>query len=111
MNTDERVPAHLVYDRTSQGFLWDPTLSAYYYSYDTSTGMFKQAIDSMPDDYLYYLGLWGDDQYPDEMEGQENFQGFRKWTDGPMGPLYKHLEREEVCPSTGEQVCVVQESL
>jgi hypothetical protein len=105
------VPAHLVYDRTSQGPLWDPKLSAYYYAYDISSGIFTPAVESIPDKFLYFLGLWGDDEYPDWMEEQENFRGFRKWGGGPTGPRYKYLYRTEICPPQEKKICVVLESL
>jgi hypothetical protein len=86
-------------------------LSAYYYTYNASSEIFTPAAEATPDKFLYYLGLWGDDEYPDWMEGQENFRGFRKWTGGPTGPRYKHLDRKEVCPPDEKEVCVVLESL
>jgi hypothetical protein len=100
-----------VYDRTSQGPLWDPTLSAYYYAYSPSTEIFTPALEGTPDKYLDFLGLWGDDEFPDWMEGQENFKGFRKWSGGPTGPRYKHLDRTEVCPPQEGKECAVLASL
>ncbi len=94
---DKDVPAHIVFDRTSQGPLWDPTLSANYYTYSLSSQNFTPALQGTPVNYLYFLGKWGDDDRPDDMEGQENFHGFKKWTGGPRGPIDKHLDREDVC--------------
>jgi hypothetical protein len=59
--------------------------------------------------YLYFEGKWGDDERLTEMEGQENFHGFKKWTGGPEGPLNKHLDRKDVCLPGRE--CLVRSSL
>jgi len=64
----------------------------------------------MPSGYLYFRGKWGDQEYPDEAEGQEEFHGFRKWTGGPEGPLFKYLDREDVC-WTSERECVIKTEL
>lgn len=48
-------------DYTDKGPLWDPTLSAYYYSYDESTEKFTAYNDSTPVNWLYFLGAWGDE--------------------------------------------------
>lgn len=86
-----------MYDHTSNGPLWDPTLSAYYYAWSAETKKFTPAKDDTPENYLYFQGRWGDQEYPDDVEGQDNFHGFHKWTGGPQGPLFKHLDRTEVC--------------
>ena len=61
-------------------------------------------------DYLYFQGRWGDEEYPDGVEGQESFHGYHKWTGGPQGPLYKHLDREDVCLPNRPK-CVIKKSL
>jgi len=105
---DEEIPAHIAFDHTSQGPLWDPTLSAYYYSY--SDDKFSPANDKTPVKYLYFEGQWGDQQYLDSVEGQEEFHGFHKWNSGPQGPIFKHLDRKSVClPRDGG--CIIKESL
>jgi len=81
IETDSEIPSHIVYDRTSQGLVWDPTLSAYYYTYSMSTSAFTPAVANTPTGYLYFQGRWGDQQYLDDVKGQEEFHGFRKWTD------------------------------
>lgn len=95
--SDADIPAHIVFDRTSQGPLWDPTLSANYYTFSTNTSTFTPAVKSTPVNYLYFQGKWGDDNRADDMEGQEDFHGFKKWTGGPRGPIDKYLDRKDVC--------------
>ncbi|CZS91374.1 uncharacterized protein RAG0_02018 [Rhynchosporium agropyri] len=107
--SDGLIPAHIVYDRTSRGKLWDPSLSAYYYTYSVPNKTFTAAINDTPVNYLYYQGRWGDDQLPLEQHGQEDFHKFMKWVAGPLGPWFKDLDRRDVCLSGKE--CVVEDSL
>lgn len=113
-----QIPSHLAYDYTSLGRLWDPTLSALYYSYSSlaasseapptmanaslrlSTGTFMPALPSQPTEFLYYDGQWGDQQLLLEDEGQEEIHGFFKWTSGPKGVGWgdKAMVRDSVCP-------------
>lgn len=104
------VPAHIVFDRTSQGPLWDPTLSANYYTFSTLDSKFTPAIKDTPVNYLYFEGMWGDAERPADMEGQEDFHGFKKWTGGPRGPLDKHLDRPDVC-LPNRPTCEIKTSL
>ncbi|XMA19656.1 hypothetical protein WAI453_012447 [Rhynchosporium graminicola] len=108
-DTNGLIPAHIVYDRTSRGKLWDPSLSAYYYTYSVPNKTFTAAINDTPVNYLYYQGRWGDDQLPLEQHGQEDFHKFMKWVAGPLGPWFKDLNRRDVCLSGKE--CVVEDSL
>ncbi|CZR62114.1 related to VPS62 Vacuolar Protein Sorting [Phialocephala subalpina] len=90
--------------------LWDPTLSANYYTFSTSDSKFTPAIKDTPVNYLYFEGMWGDAERPADMEGQENFHGFKKWTGGPRGPLDKHLDRKDVC-LPNRPTCEIKTSL
>ena len=92
-------------DTTSQGALWDPTLSAYAVSYTPSANSFT-AYDGAPVNWLYYLGHWGDEQLPNGTPGQEDLFGLYKYVSGPTGPIDKVLNRQDVCPSTSE--CIVR---
>lgn len=58
---DVNLPNGLVVDYTDQGPLWDPVLSAYFYTYDTTTLEFAAYDDSTPVNWLYYIGQWGDE--------------------------------------------------
>ena len=99
----------MVYDVTSNGPLWDPTLSAYYYTFSADTKKFTSVKDA-PVNYLYFQGQWGDQEYGDDHPGQLKFMDYHKWTSGPTGPFDKHLDREEVClPVMSE--CTIKSSV
>ena len=62
------IAAVVVNGFTSPGPIWDPTLSAYYYSYTAlsdTNGTFVSSDSSNPTAWLYFFGRWGDEQYPD----------------------------------------------
>lgn len=104
------LPWGPVSDETDHGPFWDPTLSAYYYSYDAETSTFTPYDDNTPVDYLYFDGHWGDDRYPEDdprQEGIFGIDGLWKYTNGPTGPIDKDLNREDVCPDNGE-LCIVR---
>ena len=110
----DEIPENLVFDSTSRGLLWDPTLSAYYYTYSLETKEFTPVAaageEEPPVSYLYFNGKWGDQEYADDMPEQNSFHGFHKWTGGPQGPLFKHLDRGDVCWPNGAE-CVVKTSI
>lgn len=109
-NIDEEVPANLAFDKTSQGALWDPTLSAYYYTFSTASSQFHPVTKTTPVNYLYFKGAWGDKGLSEDAEGQDTFHGVHKWESGPTGPLAKHLDRPDVCMPRKEG-CVIQTAL
>lgn len=98
----------IVNDTTSAGPLWDPTLSAYYYTYTPSSpvnGTFTAADPSTPVAWLSFFGRWGDERYPDSDPRQVNFLNLNvswKYESGPTGPLDKNLNRTAVCPDSGK---------
>lgn len=110
ISPEESIPEKLVFDQTSQGRLWDPTLSAYYYTYAVDEQKFTPATEGTPVNYLYFDGRWGDQEYPDDGPEQSSFHGFHKYTSGPQGPLFKHLDREDVCLPRGGP-CVIKTSI
>lgn len=94
----------LINDTASAGYLWDPILSAYYYTYFPSSGSFASSDTSTPVSWLSFLGRWGDKQYPDSDPRQLNFLNLGiswRYESGPTGPLDKDLDRKEVCPGDG----------
>jgi hypothetical protein len=101
----------VVNDFTSPGPIWDPTLSAYYYSYTASSdtnGTFVGSDSSTPAAWLYYFGRWGDEQYPDSDPRQVNLGNLNitwKYESGPTGPLDKSLNRTDVCPTVAGTNC------
>ena len=91
-------------DYTDAGVLWDPTLSAYYYSYDVDSNIYTAYDASYPTNWLYYIGQWGDEQYPTSDPRQMELFGISataKYTSGPTGPEDKDLNRTSVCPDNG----------
>lgn len=98
-------------DTTSIGPLWDPTLSAYYYSFipsSSTNGTFVPSDSSTPVSWLYFLGRWGDEQYPDSDPRQVNFLNLNvtwKYETGPTGPLDKGLNRTDTCPNVSGINC------
>lgn len=105
---DLNLPAGLVEDFTDFGAIWDPLLSAYYYSYDANTKAFTAYDDSTPVNWLNFIGQWGDAQYPDSDPRQKSiFDLAYKYVGGPTGPEDKQLNRTEVCPDNGD-ACIVR---
>lgn len=102
-------------DTTSKGPLWDPVKSAYFYTFmptSTRNGTFvagsgtgAAADSAAPIDWLYFLGRWGDKQYPDSNPAQINIANLTfAYEDGPTGPLDKDLDRLGTCPDS-KQPC------
>jgi len=107
----------LLVDYTSQGILWDPTLSAYFYTWDVAASNFTSAtsigVDGNPLGAMNYLGRWGDEQYPDSDPRQVDFLGLHleyKYMAGPTGPYDKQLNRTDVCPVDGVP-CILRTKL
>ncbi|BDD63402.1 hypothetical protein MPDQ_007011 [Monascus purpureus] len=108
-NHDHTIPGlnfnnGLIVDHTDQGVLWDPTLSAYAYSYNADTAQFQPYDASYPVSWLQFNGQWGDDKLP----GQKEIFGQSKYSAGPNGPKFKKLVRKDVCPSG---LCIVRTDL
>ncbi|KAF7196890.1 putative vacuolar protein sorting-associated protein TDA6 [Pseudocercospora fuligena] len=102
------LPAGPVEDHSDAGPVWDPTLSAYFYSYTPANDSFRAYGDAAPVNWLLFNGQWGDDKYPESDPRQECFlgiDGLCKYSSGPNGPKFKDLDRENVCPDGKE--CVV----
>ncbi|KAI9855209.1 MAG: hypothetical protein M1813_000504 [Trichoglossum hirsutum] len=99
------VATVVINDTTSAGPLWDPILSAYYYTYtpaSSTNGTFVGSDISTPVSWLSFLGRWGDERYPDSDPRQTNILGVTwRYETGPTGPLDKDLNRTEVCPGNG----------
>lgn len=103
------LPVGPVEDHTDKGKLWDPTLSAYSYSFNANTNTFTPYDPGFPTNWLYFSGKWGDQQYPFSDPRQKRILGISataKFVGGPTGPLDKQLNRKFVCPDNG-LLCVV----
>lgn len=108
------LPAGPIEDTCDQGTLWDPLLSAYFYSYDANSKAFTAYDTSYPVAWLNYVGKWGDEQYPDSDPRQHKILGIEataEFTSGPTGPEDKQLNRTEVCPTSNDAICRVQTAL
>lgn len=103
----------LLADDCDTGLTWDPTFSAYYYTYDAATNSFGTYDNSTPTAYLNFAGKWGDEHYPDSDNRQEDLLGLGKvykYADGPTGPKDKNLNRQNVCPDSVED-CKIRKVL
>ncbi|KAJ5334837.1 Vacuolar protein sorting-associated protein 62 [Penicillium brevicompactum] len=89
------LPVGFVMDYTDRGSLWDPTLNAYFYTYDSKTAAFDAVNSRDPVAWLNFNGKWGDDQPP----GEPKIFGQAKNVAGPNGPKFKGLGRKLICPS------------
>ncbi|KAK0241397.1 hypothetical protein EDD85DRAFT_763209 [Armillaria nabsnona] len=115
---DYTLPFGLLHDTTDAGFFWDVTKNYRGFWYDVSSGDFSSAggVDvggseqgSEGVSWLDWLGLWGDEQYPDSDSRQYCLFGQCHYVSGPTGPLAKHLDRTDICPDAGD--CDVQTSI
>ncbi|KAG6015023.1 hypothetical protein E4U43_005876 [Claviceps pusilla] len=95
-------------DYCDAGILWDPVSSAYFYRFDAESSQLTRifsAAPSTPHDsnltsFLYFTGLWGDAQYPDEHPLQKTvpYFGLKRFVSGPRGPMAKQLVRRGLFP-------------
>ena len=108
-----------VNDTTSAGPLWDPTLSAYFYTYTPAgdngwNGSFTPSDPSTPVGWLHFEGRWGDEQYLDSDPRQVNYLNASiawEWESGPTGPMDKQLNRSDICWSASGTPCVTLSTL
>lgn len=132
------IVGNIVTDTTDAGFYWDVSQNYRGYYYDNSSGTVtnaggadiggtEQASETV--DWLYWGGMWGDEQYPDSDKRQscalgvsdflktmgKNALTFMQIDDlchyqsGPTGPLTKNLGRTAVCQK--EDDCTIQTSI
>ncbi|KIX05879.1 uncharacterized protein Z518_03852 [Rhinocladiella mackenziei CBS 650.93] len=100
------TPVGPLTDHTDNGVFWDPLPGAYMYELDAESGSFTSYNGVDPTGWLQFSGRWGDNQLPDDAEGQINVFGQRKYVAGPTGPKDKDLARNDVCPDD-EDNCLV----
>lgn len=109
------LPRGFLEDQCDQGTLWDPTLSAYYYSFDAGSQKFTAYDSSSPTAWLSYNGQWGDQEYP-KSDPRQHFilpgvDATAKFTSGPNGPLFKQLNRTNVCIDYNKEPCIIRPDL
>jgi hypothetical protein len=103
------LPGGALEDDTNAGTMWDPLLSAYWYSYNGGNGEFKTYDQSgkTPVNWLYFKGRWGDQEYPTSDRRQVKLFGQAKFSGGPTGPADKQLNRANICPENGKK-CILR---
>lgn len=108
MYTSDHVHDQVLIDYCDAGLIWDPVASAYFYRFNpansTLTRLFPAGsrVDTASSltSYLYFTGIWGDAQYPDDNPIQKTVPrfGLKRFTSGPTGPLTKQLVRKGLFP-------------
>ena len=98
------LPLGLLHDNTDRGPLWNPLHNYHVYTYDCDTETIRPANRSrhLPTGWFYFNGHWGDKFYELSDARQYRIAGQYHYVNGPLGPRYKHLERQRVCPGNGE---------
>lgn len=104
------LPGGVLEDHTGKDIMWDPLLSAVFYSYNAAANSFSAYDGSSPTNWLSYGGRWGDQEYPTSDKRQIKVFGQAKFVSGPTGPADKQLNRQNVCPDNGKQ-CILRSVL
>ncbi|KAK9779447.1 hypothetical protein SCAR479_03513 [Seiridium cardinale] len=107
----DHVHDEVLIDYCDAGQLWDPVSSAYYYHYDRVTSQLTRIFlsgaseTSNSTSFLYYTGIWGDFQYPDDDPRQKTVPrfGLKRYVSGPTGPITKQLVRKGLSPDHREK--------
>ncbi|KAI5242011.1 hypothetical protein E4T43_04985 [Aureobasidium subglaciale] len=112
------IVGNIVTDITDAGPYWDivQNYRGYYYDPASNTvtsaggvgvGATEQASERV--DWLYWAGMWGDEQYPTSDKRQSCALGIDDlchYQTGPTGPLTKNLGRTAVCQK--EDGCTIK---
>ncbi|KAL9100285.1 MAG: hypothetical protein Q9163_004317 [Psora crenata] len=101
------LPKGFLEDECDQGTLWDPILSAYFYSYSAGTKVFTAYGGSYPVPWLKFVGRWGDEEYPDSDPRQRKVLGIDAtalFVGGPTGPQGKQLNHSSyISPKSNDE--------
>lgn len=95
-----------IQDYCDPGQRWDPVSSAYFYRFDPVISKLARIFPSGAPQgsnftsAIYFSGLWGDVQYPDDDSRQRTVPrfGLKRFVSGPSGPLSKQLVRKGLFP-------------
>ncbi|KAL2031091.1 hypothetical protein VTO58DRAFT_106442 [Aureobasidium pullulans] len=115
------IVGNIVTDTTDAGSYWDVAQNYRGYYYDTASKTFtsaggigvggtEQTAEGV--NWLSWLGMWGDEQYPDSDKRQSCALGIDDlchYQSGPTGPLDKNLGRTAVCQK--EDNCTIKTKL
>lgn len=110
-STSNHTHDAVLLDYCDAGQLWDPVSSAYFYNFDTETSELKRIFPSGKENssnltsFLYFDGIWGDFQYPDDHPRQKMVPwfGLKRYVSGPSGPTTKQLIRKGLFPDHPER--------
>lgn len=102
------LPGGILHDVTDRGPLWDPVQNMYSFTYhhQTDTLLSSNLNPTAPVSWFYFAGHWGDKFYPLSDSRQYRFLGQYHYVNGPLGPRFKNLGRQEICQGNGE--CVLK---
>lgn len=102
------LPGGILHDVTDRGPLWDPVKNMYAFEYDFHRDMLHTSnlTPKAPVGWFYFGGHWGDKFYPLSDSRQYRFIGQYHYVNGPLGPRFKNLGRQEVCQGNDE--CVLK---
>lgn len=102
------LPGGILHDVTDRGPLWDPVKNLYSFTYDYHSDQLLSSNlnPNMPVSWFYFAGHWGDKFYPLSDPRQYRFLGQYHYVNGPLGPRFKNLGRQEICQGNGE--CVLK---
>jgi hypothetical protein len=105
------LPGGILHDETDRGPLWDPLLNLYSYTYDYQGDVLRSSNLSpqAPVEWFYFAGHWGDKFYPLNDPRQYRFVGQYHYVNGPLGPRFKNLGRQEICQ--GNEDCLLKDGL
>jgi hypothetical protein len=83
----------------------------YSYTYDVEKDVLRSSNlhPQAPTNWFYFAGHWGDKSYPLSDKRQYQFVGQYHYVSGPLGPRFKNLGRNRVCPGNDE--CLLKKSL
>ncbi|KAF1937848.1 hypothetical protein EJ02DRAFT_458378 [Clathrospora elynae] len=98
------LPGGILHDVTDRGPLWDPVLNMYSfkYNYQSDRLLSSNLNPAAPTSWFYFAGHWGDKFYPLSDSRQYRFLGQYHYVNGPLGPRFKNLGRQEICQGNGE---------
>lgn len=93
------LPYGILHDQTDRGPLWDPTLNLNSFTWDMRNNKLRASTlnPKLATNWFHFAGHWGDKYYPLSDPRQYRFAGQYHYVNGPTGPRFKNLAREEVC--------------
>ncbi|KAF1963602.1 vacuolar sorting-associated protein-like protein [Byssothecium circinans] len=99
------LPGGILHDVTDRGPLWDPAMNMLSYTYDYKRDNLQSSSrnhEEAPRNWFYFNGHWGDKFYPLSDPRQYRFLGQYHYVNGPLGPRFKNLGRQQICQGNGE---------